>query len=123
MELSESSQKIILNVIEDINVLRDETVTKLLKIPKDPESKLWILKVIESNNLLPFGSWVDESPESMQKWLETDSLLQERHRTVTFVEILLQMTDDHALEHPELIDEFFDYVKEHKIIGTTIIHW
>lgn len=122
MELSESSQKIILNVIEDINVLRDETVTKLLKIPKDPESKLWILKVIESNNLLPFGNWFDESPESMQKWLEADSLLQERYRTVTFVEMLLQMTDDRALEHPELIDEFFDYVKEHKIIGT-IIHW
>lgn len=122
MEHSENAKDRVLFLVEEFNDLKGTLVDGLLDIAITPETKLWIMTILTDNELLPFGSWVSECPKSMGEWLRSDPWYPERYRTVTFREILSYMTDDKALEHPELIDEFFDYIKEHRIIGT-VIDW
>lgn len=122
MEHSENAKDRILSLVEGFNDLKGTLVDGLLDIATTPETKLWIMDILTDNELLPFGTWISECPKSMYKWLETDPWYPERYRTVTFREILSYMTNDKALEHPGLIDEFFDYIKERRIIGT-VIDW
>lgn len=122
MEHSNSPQDRILSLIKGFCSLRDTLVDGLFGIAITPEFKLWIIDVITEEKLLPFGSWISDCPKSIGKWLRTDPEYPERYRTITFREALNHMTDDRALEYPELIDELFDYIKEHRIIGT-VIDW
>ena len=122
MEHSNNIKDRILSLIKDFNSLRDILVDGLLDVATTPETKLWVMEVLTNERLLPFGDWVDECPKSMNEWLETDPWYPERYRTVTFREMLFYMTDDKALAHPELVNEFFYYIKEHRIIGT-VIDW
>ena len=122
MEHSNNIKDRILSLIKGFNSLRDMIVDILLDMATTPETKLWVMEVLTNERLLPFAEWVDECPKSMNEWLETDPLYPERYRTVTFREMLFYMTDDKALEHPKLVNEFFDYIKEHRIIGT-VIDW
>ena len=122
MEHSNNIKDRILSLIKSFNSLRDTLVDGLLDVATTPETKLWVMEVLTNERLLPFGDWVDQCPKSMNERLETDPWYPERYRTVTFREMLFYMTDDKALEHPELVNEFFDYIKEHRIIGT-VIDW
>lgn len=122
MEHSKDPKDRVLSLVKGFNDLKGTLVDGLLDIATTPETKLWIMTILTDNELLPFGSWIDDCPKSMKEWLETDPWYPERYRTVTFREMLVYMTDDKALEHPELVNEFFDYIKEHRIIGT-VIDW
>lgn len=112
-----------MSMIDKFNELRITLVDGLLDCAVTPELKLWVMDVLTENRLLPFGDWVSECPKSMDRWLGgRGELYIGRYRTVSFREVLDYMTDDNALEHPELISEFFDYIKERRIIGT-VIDW
>lgn len=122
MEHSENAKDKVLFLVERFNDLKGILVDGLLDIATTPETKLWIMTILTDNELLPFGSWISECPKSMYEWLDAHPEYPERYSTVTFRKMLDSMTNGKALEHPELTDEFFDYIKEHRIIGT-VIDW
>ena len=122
MERSEDPKSRVMAMVDKFNELCTTLVDGLLDLPITPELKLWVIDILTNNRLLPFGNWVSDCPKSMLDYIRSDPWYPERYRTVTFREMLEIMTDDNVLEYPELIDEFFDYIKEHRIIGT-IIDW
>lgn len=107
-------------MVDKFNELRTTLVDGLLDCAITPEWKLWVIDILTDNSLLPFGSWISDCPKSMYDYLDSDPWYPERYRTVTFRKMLDLMTDEEVLDHPELIDEFFEYIKEHRIIGTEV---
>lgn len=119
-EPSNDPKERVIAMVDKFNELRTTLVDGLLEVPVTPEWKLWVIDILTENRLLPFGRWISDCPKSMYNYLRKDPWYPEKYRTVTFKEMLETMAD--PLEHPELIDEFFNYIKEHRIIGT-VIDW
>ena len=121
-EPSEDPKAKVIAMVDKFNELRTTLVDGLLDVPVTPEWKLWVIDILTENRLLPYGSWIRECPKSIYNWLHNRGGYIERHKALSFEQLLGYMTDDEPLDCPELIDEVFDYIKEHKIIGT-VIDW
>lgn len=118
MEHSKDPKDRVLSLVKGFNDLRDTLVDGLLDIAVTPETKLWVIKILVDNRLLPFSDYVNECPEQMAGYLEKESDWIDRYRSLSFIDLLNYMTNHKPLSNPELINDCFDYIKEHRVIGT-----
>lgn len=88
--------------------------TMLTRYNLEPEDKLFVLNLIKENNFLPVGRFYNNSPECIRIFLEEDTM--PKYKIYYFTDYPdKDMSDDE--NRNEIINEIYDYVQKHKIIG------
>lgn len=84
----------------------------------DPDDKIWVLNIIKKYNLLPIGEFISNSPETIHKYLQDSDY---PRLFIYYYSDFLE--DNNEIEDKKkIVDEIWNYVKEHKIIGC-ILDW
>lgn len=80
----------------------------------EPEDKLFVLDLIKKNNFLPVGEFYDNSPSFIQSYFDRSWF--DRYKIYYFTDYLESgICDDE--DKNEIINEIYDYVQKHKVIG------
>lgn len=117
----EELKKSIKYACETIRKNIDNTIEVAFEQAKDldPDDKVWILNVIKEYNLLPVGKFISNSPETIYYYLQDSDY---PRRFIYYYSDFLEDNIDEIEDKEEIVNEVWDYVKEHKIIGC-IIDW
>lgn len=82
----------------------------------DSDNKLRVLNILKNNNILPIGQYYYDSPDTIRNYLDSEDSLVSKFQTYYFTEYPENdIADDENRD--DVINEIWDYVKEHKIIG------
>lgn len=103
----------ILELLQEASDTRYKLVEEAMNLAKTRDDKIDIIYKLTELELLPHGNWMDEAPEWVQVvWQEFDN----RRGQIMYYEAALDW-DIHDVTDAQ-VDELFEYVKEHKILGT-----
>ena len=105
-------------VIEYFNEHRKVVLNELYKKAITTEDKVLTLREIETNNILGYGSWIGECPECIKTYIRENCEYYYRYESINFLDLIESMEEECDVNFDELVNEIFEYVKEHQIIGT-----
>lgn len=82
----------------------------------DPDDKIWVLNLFKKYGILPIGESIYDCPEMLYNYLKQCEL--SRYSVYYYANLLEYLSDEYSEEdRKEIIDEAWDYVRKHKIIG------
>jgi hypothetical protein len=106
-------------LIEHFIEERNYVLNELYKKAITTEDKILILREIETNNILGYGSWIGECPECIKTYIHENCEYYYRYESINFLDLIESMVEEEFdANFDELVNEIFEYVKEHQIIGT-----
>lgn len=106
-------------LIEYFNEQRNFVLNELYKKAITTEDKVLVLREIETNNILGYGSWIGECPECIKTYIRENCEYYYRYETINFLNLIESMEEEEFdVNFDELVNEVFEFVKENQIIGT-----
>ena len=105
-------------LIEYFNEQRNFVLNELYKKAITTEDKVLILREIETNNILGYGSWIGECPECINTYIRENYAYYYRYESINFLDLIEYMEEKSDVDFDELVNEVFEFVKENQIIGT-----
>lgn len=114
----EELKKSIKYACETIRRNIDNTIEVAFEQAKDLDSddKIWVLNLFKKYGILPIGESIYDCPEMLYNYLKQCEL--PRYSVCYYADFLKYPIDEYSEEdRRNMIDEVWDYVGKHKIIG------
>lgn len=105
-------------LVEYFNEQRNFVLSELYKKAITTEDKILILREIETNNILGYGSWIGECPECIKTYICENCEYYCRYESINFLDVIEYMEEECDVNFDELVNEVFEFIKENQIIGT-----